>query len=550
MLHLLALSALDNGGSLHPEEDGEFEDGMFDDEDDEDGEVRVEVPELGDKPSADDIIRNLRAIRERTRQDDQRDDELRTDLDKVVTAMRKAKEQALDPSPEWRGGAGSERELKHYVAGDDDVLLAASEDQSEPHYLTERALLTDEPVCRWQRDFQHWWAVRAVARAHMVTSKLNGGHIRAHQAPHAKVTPKLDATIRELAGRCPDPSLRKALAKIFDDSTSTGGDWIPTQDLVPGLIEPMIGFGGAVANAFQQNTAMHGRVDLPAALSVPTPYRHGIPTSDTPGQFKAATLGTTTRSDTLDGIAVRQVASLDAMEDALVSSAPVLLRYALLGLIYACDDAAINSDTAGTHQDTGLATWNPASAYSAAPGGAADDHRTMWLGWRAEALDNSTGLDTSGSWTWDNFVATLALLDGGQMLNQVLAISSIGAGLESMKWDEFQGLDKVGTSSVLTAASLPNAIGLMKGGVPFMISPFMTDDTNASGVYDGVTTTQGGCLLVARGAYGFWSDRRGVISGTDDDITRGIRHVVTRVRKVLLKLYAAGDKTCAYAYNI
>jgi len=119
-----------------------------------------------------------------------------------------------------------------------------------------------------------------------------------------------------------------------------------------------------------------------------------------------------------------------------------------------------------------------------------------------------------------------------------------------MKWNEFQGLDKVASASVLTAADLPNAIGFAKGGVPWMISPFLTDDMNASGIYDGTTTTKGGVLIVSRRAYGIWSDARGVISGTDDDITRGIRHVVTRVRKIMLKLYAPTDKTCAFGYGI
>lgn len=531
---------------------------MFDPIEDDNIE-RVELPDLPEKPSAEDIVRGYKAIQERAKQDDERDNELAQALKEMHGASRKAKERELDFSPGWKGGGGDVGHLRTYIEPDQKGLAsirwAPSETPGEgTDYLDdEDGLFTGTPTCEWQKQLQHWVSIRSLVRAHLGADQVARGVLSPHTLPTANLSPKTDRTLRKILLRCPEPELRLRLQKIFDNQTGTGGDWIPTQDLMPSLIEPMIGFGTPIASQLERLTTSSGRVDLPALTGVGIPYLHGIPTEDTPGQFKASNVGTTNRSTTLQGIAIRHVASIDAMEDSIVLAGPLLMRMAALGLTYAVDDALINGDSNATHDDT-LDAWNPASVFSATPAGGSDDHRRAWLGWRAEASDNSATNDTSGAWTWDNFISLIATLKSAHALGgRTVVISSFAAAIETMKWDEFQGLDKVGTQSVLTASGIQDAVGFVrgsKGGIPILLSPFMTEDLNASGVFDNVTTTKTGVVAVDLGSYIMIENARGALTATADDITRGIRHVVTRRRLKLLKTYAAADKTAAFSYNI
>ncbi|MCB9229224.1 MAG: phage major capsid protein [Deltaproteobacteria bacterium] len=154
----------------------------------------------------------------------------------------------------------------------------------------------------------------------------------------------------------------------------------------------------------------------------------------------------------------------------------------------AVEAATINGDTAGTHQD---------SDTDALP---ADVAEKAWDGFRKLAIANSAngGTVTFGSGVTD-----------AKLREMRTKLGKFGVNPRDLMWlpSPLGYQQMLGTDDVVTVEKFGPQATVLSGalasyqGIPIVISEFMRDDLNASGVYDGVTTDNTGILLVNHRRY-------------------------------------------------
>jgi hypothetical protein len=117
--------------------------------------------------------------------------------------------------------------------------------------------------------------------------------------------------------------------------------------------------------------------------------------------------------------------------------------------------------------------------------------------------------------------------------------------LESMLgFDEVTGLEKYGSMSPLVSGELAKL-----GGVPIVVSDFVTNDYNASGLYDNVTTNTTGFLLFNRARF-FVGTYKAATVELDKNIRSGVIDVVGTMRKTFFHLDSATKKNAHWSYNL
>ena len=166
-----------------------------------------------------------------------------------------------------------------------------------------------------------------------------------------------------------------------------------------------------------------------------------------------------------------------------VDSAVAIAGYQQRKLVQAFADARekaiIDGDTDGTHQDSDV-------------GASTTDARTAWDGLRKKALAQTVVTATSSS------VANLLALRKGMAkwgvnpadLAYIVGVSAAHALLAD---SNLLTVDKFGPNATI----LNGQIGSI-AGVPVIVSEHVREDLNASGVYDGITTTKTFNLCVNR----------------------------------------------------
>ena len=149
----------------------------------------------------------------------------------------------------------------------------------------------------------------------------------------------------------------------------------------------------------------------------------------------------------------------------------------------AVEAATINGDTAGTHQD---------SDTDALP---ADVAEKAWDGFRKLAIANSAngGTVTFGSGVTD-----------AKLREMRTKLGKFGVNPRDLMWlpSPLGYQQMLGTDDVVTVEKFGPQATVLSGalasyqGIPIVISEFMRDDLNVSGVFDGLTTDNTAILLV------------------------------------------------------
>lgn len=325
------------------------------------------------------------------------------------------------------------------------------------------------------------------------------------------------------------------LARAMDTSTSgEGADWVP-RNLSAELIKRVSLKLRVVAlfRSFQQPTPVF---DFPAmGVSRQRTGKHAEQTADT-GQTKFTVLTPATRKVTLTAVkfAARVLVSKEAEEDEIIPVLP-FIRDELVDFLAADqEDAVINGDTAGTHQDSDVT--------------ASDDPRKNWNGLRKLAI-------------------SAAKTDGG---SDALAVADLRVNRKKMgKYGIEPGslahlvsmasyIDLLSDASVITVDKMGPQATILAGqlaavdGSPIIVSEYCRSNLNASGVYDGTTTTQGSAITVHTGGY-IVGERRGVTTEylrelyaeSDQDA------VIASTRKSFTPLYTSStEPTVAVTYNV
>lgn len=361
------------------------------------------------------------------------------------------------------------------------------------------------------------------------------------QAPQESLTPILDAQIERLIGMLPD-EFRRA----FTDQAGSGAEWIPT-DVLPVLLEE-IQWARQLASLFTE-IEIDRDTKLPYQGGGLIPYLRNGGTDDDPPNIGSSTQVTDEREFNLKNVSARTLIDRDAAEDSILPTLP-LLRMALSTAINAGEeDGIVNGDT-GTHQDTGLASWNPDSYYGATPGGGTLDHRRGWIGIRARSTDVSNTANLS-SWASSPDLATLITartsLKGPKQGPRDACWLPSGQALRAMlKVSEFQTLEKYGPGAVVFSGEVGRV-----GGAPVVESQFATDDLNASGVYDNTTKTKGtlNCFLRSRWVRAV-KRGHGVRIEAATHIGKNYIELVGSRRLTYKNIGGSTEKNCYTGYNI
>ena len=333
-------------------------------------------------------------------------------------------------------------------------------------------------------------------------------------------TPTLDARFDRALKGCGFES-----RDLTSGTSGSGAEWVfaqPERELVP-----RVSAVGNLEAAFQNVTipANVGSLTLPTHGSRATGYLIGegvSVTESTPG----------TSSVTLDPVKIagRVDVSMEAVEDAIVAMLPYVQNELAETLARATEEAIISGDTAGTHQDSDTT--------------GATDRRKAFIGLRAKAVDASGTKDMSSLTTAaDTAVLRQVMGAYGVDPSQLMLILPFEQYFAWLKDTDLKTENLVGAAATLVTGML-GAIG----GMPVLVSELFRQDLNASGVYDGTTTTKHGYLIVRRDGWVVGA-KRAISVKTFADITTDTLQVVG-TKRVDVEPKHGSDRATADANNI
>ena len=329
--------------------------------------------------------------------------------------------------------------------------------------------------------------------------------------------------------------LSRELQKAFSTGGSgTGAEFIPS-DLSASLIEEV--------RLELKVAAMHPRIQMPTdpfkmPLEGADVDAHLVAeqtsdnTSTEANKIPAETPGTKDITFNAKKLAVRSVWSEEVDQDSIVPVQEYLRKKLARALADAQEDATINGDTAGTHQDNDVTS--------------ATDRRKAWDGYRKLAL-SAAKKDAS------NVVPSLQLIrDVRRQLGKfgvnpanLAWVTGIQSFHRLMEIDEVQTLDKLGPQAVILTGQLA-AID----GIPVIVSEFVREDVNASGVFDNSVTDRTTMNLVYNDGF-LYGDRLNVTMKSAENIETDQILMVTKQRlDFKVSQDAAIDKVVGTLFNL
>ena len=429
-----------------------------------------------------------------------------------------------------------DRELKSFVETDGIRWKSKSIDVAVTGRGTiktevEGLLDAKEPVNEWHAELVKMNRDRSFAR--MLMSN-----------PH---TPKSDLKIWKHLQKAPR-FMKPAIQKAFNDSAGVGAEWIPDQfaaDLYYNL-EDQIQLPRVVADNMQRQAVERNTILVPRLSRGGRPFLKGSVTSDNPAQFSPSTVSTSQKSITMSGLASRFVIDDQAAEDSAVLAIPTLQRQIVMDLNDAMEDALINGDSTATHQDD-IANWNIRERWGTSPAlGGSNDHRRGFVGLRAAAFDRGCTHDANSPapYTFANFLEARSKLGEIGMMNLICITSPEMIIKHLLGLDEVVTLEKFGPQATIRTGQLASL-----AGIPIIASRFMGADLAATGLYDNVTKTKTGLLLVHTNSWRIF-ERRGILVESQRKIDVGATEIVATRRATLDTLDLDTTKNVCYQFDI
>lgn len=490
--------------------------------------------------SKDDAIKHIRDLRIRLERGEADQQEVLRRLDRLDQAVQVIHERG---APLADLGSNDRELVARYsdIAGK--PMLRGFVDE-EGVYTP--GLLDDTPRSDLQADLQ-----RAVDDRAVIISVLHGIDRHKGRPARQSAAPKCDQRVLRLVRGLPG-QLREEFERAWADTAGYGAEFVPDALLPTYERDIKLEWERRVPGLFQEVQA-----ETPIKYGLLTNgwqvYLQGDVTGDDPGQIKSSSGTTSDTTVAFKTLAARAQISESATEDAILPIMDAIIRPGLvLAVASGEEDAILNGDTTATHADTGIATWNPDSFWPAAPGGLSIDHRRAWIGLRHRAGDVSN----SGDWsTWNVKVLLTGVANlAGPMArpeDTVGIFSKLGFVANCMADTTSTQTVQIRTIDQYAGSGLPLIPGEIArvGGVPILISQFMTSDLNASGIYDGSTTTYTGSCIVRRNRFKRIV-RRGLRIEVDKDITRGIFNLVATTRRNFITIGPSAEKNVYYGYKM
>lgn len=337
-----------------------------------------------------------------------------------------------------------------------------------------------------------------------------------------------------------DGDLRKAMAVA---NTGQGAEWIPTgfSSQVLRTIELQLKVGALFPTIAMPTNPWKMPVQISNAIGYLIPES----TVDEATKKKASTPGTASPSFNAIKLAGRTLFSEEVSEDSIVAIRDFLTSELAMSIARAEETALINGQrsTAALHQDNAAAIdlfTDP------------KDARLAFDGLRYFALQNA-GTSTksfAGADPSDTLMGNVRLLAGkfGVMPTESAWILSVNTYLKALyTLANVTTLEKYGPNATILSGEL-----FKYQNIPVIVSEYLFENLNASGVYDGVTVNLTSLLLVHRPSF-IKGTRGGLSLNSDLDIETDQILLVAKRRLDFVDPYdatLAANRQCVSGINV
>lgn len=325
--------------------------------------------------------------------------------------------------------------------------------------------------------------------------------------------------------------------KALDTATSGGGsEWIPTG--FSNDFYHLVRVNGALNSNFRTITMPTNPYKVPVQIGALVTTKHAEQTADT-GQTKISVADSVNITSALTFTAVghgaKVLVSKEMEEDSIIPVLPMLRNEIVRALVEGREDAVINGDTTGTHQDSDVAS-------------AGADHRAkMFKGLRKYAIASSYKTDISTLTT--TALRTLRRNMGkfGVYPDNMMLVLSPSAYVQVLDLTEVRTVQNLGNMASLITGQLASF-----DGIPIVVSDLLRQDMNASGVYDGVTTTKTGAIMVNRNVWAIGERRNATVNLYSELYAESDQDaLIVKERIDFEPVYpSASNKSVWYGYNL
>lgn len=316
------------------------------------------------------------------------------------------------------------------------------------------------------------------------------------------------------------------------DTAAEGTEWVPTG--IGASMHEKVRAVGKVAPLFARIDIPTNPWKWPIEGADATAYLVAEPTSDTATKVTASTPGTGAATFDAEIFGARTLFSRSLEADSALAILPFTTRKLVQAFVNAEERAILDGDSDGTHQDSDT---NTAGATDAA---------WAWDGLRKRALAQTVATATTitalnlgvvrkAMGKWGVNPADLAFIIGVSNLHTLLADTNLLT------------VDKMGPQAVILNGQIGSVFG-----VPVIVSEYVRENLNASGVYDGITTTKTYMLCVNRNEWAM-GQRMALDVEVDDSIYRETfqRVAVAFQREDFQHIGSAStDENTAIAFNV
>lgn len=326
------------------------------------------------------------------------------------------------------------------------------------------------------------------------------------------------------------------LAKAMSLASGAGSQWIPTG--FSSELQRRVALEAKVAGLFKRFPMPTSPYTWPLESAGVTVYKASEQQADVESATAITASTPTTDNTTFTAAkpAGRTCFSEEISEDSIVPVLPYLKEEFAQAMAEAIDNCIINGDTART-LDVGVGTT---------------DVRACWSGLRkyAAGLGSDNRVDMS-TFNHEKLMEVVREMDKYGVIPAKLAILVSNKGLYQLRCL----VDNSTNARLLTTADKygPNApfvsgeVGKIDG-IPVVVSEYVNNNLNASGVYDGTTTTKSVLVVVFHPAWKI-GDRRKFTLKTDENIRTDQTEVVVTQRLDFQHMLASGQETVGTGYN-
>jgi len=302
----------------------------------------------------------------------------------------------------------------------------------------------------------------------------------------------------------------KPWVQAMDSVTAGEGDeWVPT--LMSGSMIERITLQLRVAALFPTINMPSNPFEVPGrAISRSRLGTKVEETGDTgQGKFQLVTPGTRKVTMTAVKLGGRALVSKEFEEDAMVAVLPFIQDELTEFMAADLEDAIINGDSSNPHIDSDVTDFTDPS-----------DPRTAWDGLRnLAAAAAKTDIANADPTVLNSLRANRTKMGKyGIALGDLVHITSIIGYMKLLSDTNVYTVDKYGAGATILSGELGRA-----DGAPILVSEYVRQDLNATGVFDNVTTNRSIILTV---------NKRGYVIGQRRGLTV----------QVLRELYAESDQ--------